>query len=75
MTISSSKSHFLFIAFLDSHPIIGAGEVQLGKSLCTFQLIKGFTNKWEQIPILNDEVVKALVVNTNLKAPIGFLVK
>ena len=75
MTVLSLKGHLPFITFLNSHLIIGAGEVQLGKSLCTFQSIKRFTDEWERIPILDGEVIKTSVVNIKSKALIRFLVK
>ena len=75
MTVSSSKSCFLFITFLDFYLMIGTDEIQLGKLLCTSQSIKRFTDEWERIPILNGEVIKISVVNTKSKAPIGFSVE
>lgn len=33
MTITGTKSHILFVIFLDSYSMVGIGEVQLGKLL------------------------------------------
>lgn len=45
MAVSSLKSRLPFIAFFNSHPIIGAGEIQLGKLLRMTQLVKRFTDE------------------------------
>ena len=39
VAISGPKSGLSFISFANSHPVIGIGEVKLGKSPCLPQLI------------------------------------
>ena len=39
MTVSSPESSFLLISFVNSHPMIGIGEVKLGKPPSSPQLI------------------------------------
>ena len=39
MVVSGLENSFLLISFANSHPVIGTGEVELGKPPCSPQLI------------------------------------
>ena len=44
VAVSSPESSLLLISITNSHPMIGTGEVELGKPLCSSQSIQRFPN-------------------------------
>ena len=69
------KSSFLLISFASSHPVIGTGEVKLGKPSCLPQSIQGLPDQRQWILILNSEIVKSPRINVKLEAAIWLLIK
>ena len=73
--ISGTKSCFLFVTFLGSHPMISTSQVQLYKLLGLTLTIQYFINQQKRLQIFDTKVVQASRIYTQTKATIKFLSK
>ena len=65
----------LFIAFTNSHLMIGVGEVQLGKSPSPAEPIQRFTNQRQRILVFDSDIIEAPIIHVKAEASIWLLVK
>ena len=70
VAVSGLESSLLLISFANSHPVVGTGELELGKLLCSPQSIQGLPNQRQWILVFDYEIVKFSIINTKLEATI-----
>ena len=75
VTVSSPESSLLLIFFANSHPMIGTGEVELGKPLYLPQSIQRLPKQRQWVLVLDCEIIMSLIINTKLEATIWLLIK
>ena len=63
MTISSPECGFPLVLFADSHSMVGTDEGELGKLFSSPQHIQLLPNWWQQVPVLDCEVIEASIVD------------
>lgn len=73
VTVSGTKGCFLLITFSNSHPMIGTNEIQIYKSLDPIQIVQGFSNQRQGVPIFDWEIVQTSIIQTQAKTTIRFL--
>jgi hypothetical protein len=66
MAIVGLKSRFLFIFFINSYPIIYILKIQFYKDLGFSEPVKSFINKRKQIPILNYNLIKSIIIDIKI---------
>ena len=70
MAVFGPESSLSLISFGNSHPVVGTGEIELGKPLYLPQSIQELSDKRQWISVLDCEVVKSLIINTKPEAAI-----
>ena len=63
MTISSLECGFPIVPFGDSHSVVCTSEVKLWESFSSFLPVQQLPNELQQVPVLDCEVVEALIVD------------
>lgn len=75
IAIPGLKSRFLFVSFSNLHLMICTGQVKLCKIFSLTSPIQRLTNQGQKIQILNGQVIKTSVIDTQLETSIKFLNK
>ena len=75
MSILGSKSYHPFIAFTNSHLMVGVGEVQLSEPPSLAKPIQQFTNQRQWIFVFDSDIVEILIIYIKAEAPIWLLIK
>lgn len=75
MTIFGVKNRLLLVIFSDFYLKIYTSQVQLCELLDLTQLIQGFINQRQWISSLDHEIVKILIIDTQVKATIWLPIK
>ena len=75
VVVSGPESSFPLISFVNSHPVIGTMKTKLGKLPYSPQSIEGLSNQRQWISVLDCEVIKSPIINTNLEAAFWLLIK
>ena len=75
MTIPSPERHLPFVAFTNPYPIIGVGEVQLGKPSSLAEPIQQFTNQRQWILVFDNDIIEALIIHAKAEASIWLSIK
>ena len=64
VTVSSLERGLPLVSFADSYLMVCTSKVELGKLLSPSQLIQQLPNQWQRIPVLDNKVIEALIVDT-----------
>lgn len=70
VTVSGPKGRLPFIAFSNSHPMVGAGQVKLDEALSSAQVVQGLINQGQRVPILDGQIGETSVIDTQAKATV-----
>ena len=62
MTVSGTKGYLLFVAFLNTNPVVGVLDINFAKIGRSRESVKDLRNKRERVAIFNRNAVKASVV-------------
>ena len=75
MAVLGPESGFSFIALTNSHPMIGIGEIQLGKSLCPAEPIQQLANQRQRTSVFDSYIVKTPIIYAKAEASIRLLIE
>ena len=60
---------------MNPHPIIGIGEIQLGKSLGLAKPIQQLANQKQQILVFDGDIIKTSIIHTKAEVSIWLSIK